>query len=167
MKLDERDEKLLEILQEDARISQAEIANMLNISEATVRRRILALIEADVMKIAAVANPFKLGFHLIVIMGLNVEYGKSARIEAALAELPEVRFLGITLGSYDLMLEAWFRSNDELLRFMTKTLVEIPGIVSTRSHQVIKLSKYTYDWGKRIGKAESAETIVLSDARNS
>ena len=167
MKLDARDEKLLAILQEDARISQAEIASMLDVSEATVRRRILALLDADVMKIAAVANPFKLGFHLIVIMGLNVKHGQSARIEAALAELPEVRFLGVTLGSYDLMLEAWLRSNDELLRFMTKTLVEIPGIVSTQSHQVIKLSKYTYDWGKGVGKLESAETSVLSDARNS
>lgn len=152
MILDERDQKLLEILQEDARVSQAEIASILDISEATVRRRIIGLLDAGVMKIAAVANPFKLGFNLIVIMGLNVQHGQVERVEAALADLPEVRFLGVTLGSYDLMLEAWFRSNNELLHFVTKTLVEIPGIVSTQSHQVIKLCKYTYDWGKNDGQ---------------
>lgn len=148
MNLDDLDLRLLAILQEDARVSQSELAERLGTSEATVRRRMLALIQANVMKIAAVTNPFKLGFELIVIMGLNVQHGRMREVEQALAELSEVRFLGVTLGSYDLMLEAWFRSREELLHFMTLTLVGIPGIVSTHSYQVIKLSKYTYDWGK-------------------
>jgi Lrp/AsnC family transcriptional regulator, regulator for asnA, asnC and gidA len=160
MKIDALDNRLIAILQDDARISQAELAEILGTSEATVRRRMMALINANVMKIAAVTNPFKLGFGLIVIMGLNVQHTHLRSVEAALAALPEVRFLGVTLGSYDLMLEAWFRSNDDLLRFMTATLVDIPGIASTHSYQVVKLSKYTYDWGK--GAVDEAEPRIAT-----
>jgi hypothetical protein len=46
------------------------------------------------------------------------------------------------------MLEAWFRSRDEMVRFMTDTLASVPGIGRSDSYQVIRLSKYTYDWGR-------------------
>jgi Lrp/AsnC family transcriptional regulator for asnA, asnC and gidA len=61
--------------------------------------------------------------------------------------MPEIRFAGITLGTYDLVAEAWFRSNEELLAFLTDKLSAIPGIQRTESLQVLKMIKYAYDWG--------------------
>jgi Lrp/AsnC family transcriptional regulator for asnA, asnC and gidA len=69
-------------------------------------------------------------------------------VENYISELPQVRFLGVTLGHYDLILEAWFRTNEEVIDFVTNTLTSEPGIDRADSFQVIKLSKYTYDWGK-------------------
>ena len=100
------------------------------------------------IRIVAVANPFALDYQLIVIVGLRVDKSRLAEVEQHLLKLPEIRFLGVTMGSYDFMLEAWFHSRDDLLIFLTQTLAHVPGITSSDSFQVIKLSKYAYDWGK-------------------
>lgn len=146
--IDQLDKELVEILQENARVTNAELAGQLGVSEATVRRRIEKLLARDVMRIRAVADPFKLGYAVIVIIGLWVEKPYLRQAEEHVCSLPEARFVGVTMGAYDLMLEAWFRTRDEMVRFMTDTLASVPGIGRSESFEVIRLSKYTYDWGK-------------------
>ena len=146
--VDSLDIKLVEILQENARVTNSELATQLGVSEATVRRRIEKLLEKDVMRIRAVADPFKLGYAVIVIVGLWVEKSHLRQAEEYVCALPEARFVGVTMGSYDIMLEAWFRSREGMVRFMTETLADVPGIGRSDSFQVIRLSKYTYDWGR-------------------
>jgi Lrp/AsnC family transcriptional regulator for asnA, asnC and gidA len=102
----------------------------------------------DVIRVVAVANPFKLGFNIMAIIAIETRKNMLASVERTLQEMPQVRFLGVTLGAYDLMLEAWFTSNDELLRFVTVDLAGIEGITRTESFQIMRLSKYTYDWGR-------------------
>lgn len=147
-KIDYLDMQLVSILQEDARLTNADLAGQVGVSEATVRRRIDKLIERDVIRIRAVADPFKLGYAVIVIIGLWVEKSHLRQAEEYVCALPEARFVGVTMGSYDLMLEAWFRSREEMVHFMTDTLAAVPGIGRSDSFQVIRLSKYTYDWGR-------------------
>jgi Lrp/AsnC family transcriptional regulator for asnA, asnC and gidA len=147
-KINDLDKEIVGILQENARLPNAELAAQLGVSESTVRRRIDSLLAKDVIQIRAVADPFKLGYAVIVIVGLWVEKPHLREAEEYVCALPEVRFVGVTMGSYDLMLEAWFRSREELVHFMTETLADVPGIGRSDSFQVIRLSKYTYDWGK-------------------
>jgi len=146
-KIDEQDRRILELLQDDGTLTNTQIADQLGVSEATIRRRRAQLLENDVMRVVAVANPFRLGFTVMAIIGLQVEQSLISEIEQALIRRPEVRFLGMTLGEYDLMMEAWFKSNDALLQFVTKTLAQMEGIQRTESFQIMRLSKYTYDWG--------------------
>jgi Lrp/AsnC family transcriptional regulator for asnA, asnC and gidA len=146
--IDEIDREIIEKLQENGTLTNTELADRLGISEATVRRRRAQLQDNNVIKVVAVANPFKLGFNIIAIVGVQVRKNLLVEVEQALAEMPEVRFLGVTLGEYDLMLEAWFSSNNELLHFVTDTLAHVEGIRRTESFQIMRLSKYTYDWGK-------------------
>jgi Lrp/AsnC family transcriptional regulator for asnA, asnC and gidA len=134
--------------QENARLTHSVLARQLGVSEATVRRRIEKLIEKDVIRIRAVADPFKLGFAVIVIIGLWVEKSYLRQAEEYVCALPEARFVGVTMGSCDLKLEAWFRSREEMVCFMTETLANVPGIGRSDSFEVTRLSKYTYDWGR-------------------
>jgi Lrp/AsnC family transcriptional regulator for asnA, asnC and gidA len=147
-KIDHIDKELVEILQEDARVTNADLAGQLGVSEATVRRRIDKLLANDVIRIRAVADPFKLGYAVIVIIGMWVEKAHLREAEEYVCALPEARFVGVTMGSYDIMMEAWFRSREEMVHFMTDALVQVPGIGRSDSFQVIRLSKYTYDWGR-------------------
>jgi Lrp/AsnC family transcriptional regulator for asnA, asnC and gidA len=147
-KLDTIDNKIVAFLQDDGTLTNAEIALRLGTSEATIRRRRSRLQDDDIIRIVAVADPFKLGFEVIAIIGVQTQSGHLGQVEQALTEMPEVRFLGVTLGTYDLILEAWFRSNDELLHFITVTLAELEGIQRSESFQIMRLSKYTYDWGQ-------------------
>ncbi len=146
-KIDDIDRELVELLQNDGTLSNVALADLLGISEATVRRRRARLEEEDIIRVVAVVNPFKLGFAIMAIIGVQTQRARLADVEYALKQMPQVRFLGVTLGTYDLMLEAWFKTNDDLLTFVTETLAHIDGITRTESFQIMRLSKYTYDWG--------------------
>jgi Lrp/AsnC family transcriptional regulator for asnA, asnC and gidA len=90
-------------------------------------------------------NPIKLGFNFVTIIGVHAVANRITAVEAALEVLPQVHFLGLTTGGYDLMLEAWLRSLEDLVRFTTETLAGIDGIIRTDVFQFIRLSKY-YGW---------------------
>ena len=145
--LDELDRRIIAVLQENARLTNAEVAQQVGSSEPTVRRRVERLLREDVIKIVAVAEPFPLGFHVVAILGLQIDHRHLGEIERALSAMPEVRFAGVTLGSYDVVAEAWFHNNEELLAFLHGRLGEIAGIQRVESLQVVKMVKYTYDWG--------------------
>jgi Lrp/AsnC family transcriptional regulator for asnA, asnC and gidA len=153
-RLDDIDRSIVHLLQDDGNLSNVEIAKRLKISEATARRRRVYLHADEVIRVVAVANPFKLGFNIMAIIGIQTQKNLLSSVEQTLQEMPEVQFLGVTLGTYDLMLEAWFKSNDELLRFVTVDLAKVEGITRTESYQIMRLSKYTYDWGRPTAPSE-------------
>ncbi len=144
--LDELDHKIIAVLQENARLPNAAIAAQVGSSEPTVRRRVDRLLQESVIKIVAVASPFQLGYHVVAILGLQIDHSHLDQIEQALYAMPEIRFAGVTLGTYDVVVEAWFHSNDELLSFLHERLSKIAGIQRIESLQVAKMVKYTYDW---------------------
>jgi Lrp/AsnC family transcriptional regulator for asnA, asnC and gidA len=145
--LDDLDRKILALLQEDARLTNRAIATRLGSSEPTVRRRVERLLDSGVMKIVAVASPFALGHNLVTIVGLQIDRNFQRQIEGALQEMGEVRFVGLTLGSFDIMLEVWLENQEALLDFLSRRLGALPGIQRAEAWQVLRLSKYNYDWG--------------------
>ncbi len=146
-RLDSLDHQIIAVLQENARLSNAEVAALVGSSEPTVRRRVDRLLEQQVIKIVAVAPPFPLGYHVVAILGLQIDHSRLTEIQAALLAMPEIRFAGVTLGSYDVVTEVWFHSNADLLAFLHERLSKIPGIQRIESLQVVKMIKYAYDWG--------------------
>ena len=144
--LDELDHKIVTVLQENARLTNSEIAAQVGSSEPTVRRRVDRLLREQVIKIVAVAPPLQLGYHIVAILGLQIDHRHLTQIEEALSSMSEIRFAGVTLGSYDVVAEAWFHSNEELLAFLHERLSKIAGIQRIESLQVVKMVKYTYDW---------------------
>jgi Lrp/AsnC family transcriptional regulator for asnA, asnC and gidA len=144
VELDTLDRALVELLQEDARLSNREIAERVGSTEPTVRRRIDRLVRMGAVRIAAVVSPFALGYDVVAIIGLQIDRRKQASIEAMLGQLLEVRFLVLTVGSYDMMIEVWFRDNHDLLDFLATRLTSVHGILRAESWQVLKLAKYSY-----------------------
>jgi Lrp/AsnC family transcriptional regulator for asnA, asnC and gidA len=147
--LDSLDRKIISELETNARQTNGEIASKLNSSEPTIRRRIERLLNEQVIKIVAVATPFQLGYGVVAILGIQVDHKHLDSIEEALSAMQEVRFAGITLGTYDVVVEAWFHSNEELLGFLRERLSKLEGIGRIDSLQVAKMIKYTYDWSGR------------------
>lgn len=109
-------------------------------------RRVDRLLRHGVIKIVAVASPFQLGYHVVAILGIQIDHSHLDQIEEALYAMPEIRFAGVTLGAYDIVVEAWFHSNDDLLSFLHGRLSKIAGIQRIEALQVAKMVKYTYDW---------------------
>jgi Lrp/AsnC family transcriptional regulator for asnA, asnC and gidA len=147
IRLDTLDHKIIAVLQENARLTNAEVAAQVVSSEPTVRRRVDRLLQHQVIKIVAVAPPFSLGYHVVAILGLQIDHSRLTEIQEALLAMPEIRFAGVTLGSYDVVTEAWFHNNADLLSFLHERLSKITGIQRIESLQVVKMIKYAYDWG--------------------
>nr|MBC7246084.1 response regulator [Chloroflexota bacterium] len=144
--IDELDRRIIAFLQLDGRASNVEIARALGVAEATVRKRIERLLSEGVMRIAAVPSVNRLGLEVETVILLKVDPTRALRIGEQLAEMREVRAVRYTTGEYDLIVEAAFPSNDDLLHFLTNRLISIPGIQSTIISHVLKNIKQSCDW---------------------
>jgi Lrp/AsnC family transcriptional regulator for asnA, asnC and gidA len=141
----ETDLRIIRLLLADGALTNAAIAARLQTSEATVRRRRNRLEQEGYIRLVGSVNPIKLGFNCVAVIGVQAVANRIAAIEQALQKLPEIHLLGLSSGGYDLMLEAWLRSNEDLVRFTTESLARIDGIVRTDVFQFLKLSKF-YGW---------------------
>jgi len=140
-KTDLVDEKIVRLLGQDGRQTSEQIAKELNISAATVRRRIKKLIENDMLHFVAVVNPADFGFPQPAVVAIDVVPGKLDSVLNKLSELPEVKWTATTVGRYDIIGGLRFRSIDYLSEFVTNTLNHIDGIKDSETFICLKGSK--------------------------
>ena len=148
MVLDEVSKAIIEQLQQDGRRSYAAIGKVVGLSEAAVRQRVQRLVDSGVMQVVAVTDPLELGFARQAMVGIRVT-GQLEPVADALAELPEVDYVVITAGSYDLLAELVCESDDHLLELISMKIRSIPNVESTETFMYLKLAKQIYSWGVR------------------
>lgn len=146
--LDDVSKGIIEQLQQDGRRSYAAIGKVVGLSEAAVRQRVQRLVDSGVMQVVAVTDPLELGFARQAMVGIRVS-GQLEPVADALAELPEIDYVVITAGSYDLLAELVCESDDHLLSLISGKIRTIDGVVSTETFMYLRLRKQTYSWGVR------------------
>lgn len=144
--IDDVDLRIIQLLQEDGRRPTSAVARELRLPEATTRRRIDRLIREEIIRVVAVADSEKLNLPIHVLIGLQVDLTKAEEISAALCQLDEVRWVVITTGPQEFVLEAFFRSTQHFHDFLVKRLAQIPGITRTQTSTVLTLLKNIYRW---------------------
>ena len=149
--LDDLDLGILAALSENPSLTNSELAGRLFSTASTIRRRRHALLRAGVYREGILINPSALGYGILAMIGLQVEYSRMAEVQDALIDLTELRFIGRTLGRYDLLAEGWFRSREELLEFITATVGGIPGVIRAETFEMLKWIKAAYDWAQDKG----------------
>jgi Lrp/AsnC family transcriptional regulator for asnA, asnC and gidA len=146
--LDDVSKAIIEQLQQDGRRPYATIAKAVGLSEAAVRQRVQRLLDAKVMDIVAVTDPTTLGFLRWAMVGLRVE-GDLQTVADKLAALPEVDYVVITAGSFDLLAEVVCEDDAHLLRLLNDHIRSIPQIQHSETFVYLRLAKQTYTWGTR------------------
>jgi Lrp/AsnC family transcriptional regulator for asnA, asnC and gidA len=146
--IDDTDKSLIEALQRDGRMPYTKLAEHVGLSEAAVRQRVQRLIESGVTQIVAVTDPMTVGFRRIAMIGLNVE-GDTRAVADAIAAIPEIDYVVLVSGSFDVLLEVVCEDDDHLLRLLNDKIRAIPGVRSTESFTYLRLYKQTYAWGTR------------------
>lgn len=141
---------IIEQLQEDGRRPYAAIGKAVGLSEAAVRQRVQKLIDQGAMRIGAVTDPISVGLRRQATVGLSVE-GDLEPVADALAELPEVEYVVITAGSFDLLVEVVCADDEQLLEVVNRRIRALPGVRATESFVHLKLRKQARTWssGKR------------------
>jgi Lrp/AsnC family transcriptional regulator for asnA, asnC and gidA len=146
--LDDVNKLIIEQLQRDGRMSYAALAKIVGLSEAAVRQRVQRLLDTGVMQIVAVTDPLMLGFARQVMIGIKVTGDMRAAAEA-IAAIPEVDYVVICAGGYDLLAELVCTDDDHLLHLLNDTIRTVPGVTATETFVYLKLAKQTYAWGTR------------------
>ena len=144
---DSVDLQIIDYLQKDGRVTFVTIAEALGITESTVRRRVTAILDSGIMQVAAIISPARVGFTTVAMIGIKVERSRLNQVVKELSDMTCVRYLALSTGKYDLIIEVVQESNESLLDFLVGRLEDIPGIVRTDTHLLLKLSKETFDWG--------------------
>ncbi|NLV91132.1 MAG: Lrp/AsnC family transcriptional regulator [Firmicutes bacterium] len=139
--LDELDFAIIRFLETDGRMPYTTIASELNVAESTVRKRITRLIDSKVLEIVAIPDPVKVGLGTVALIGVKIEGDDLQTAVEILQEKEMVRFIGVTTGTFDLMIGVTMDSNERLFDFVTHTLRKIPGVVGSQTSLILKVFK--------------------------
>ncbi len=146
-RLDHTDRAIIALLNEDGRMSSAEIARRLtDVPPRTVSYRIDHLIERGIISVKAIVNPPALGYNVLADVFLEVEPGRVRAVADIVASFPEVSYVACATGDSDVSISVRVRNNEELFNFVTDQLSEIPGVRRTQTHLLPVMIKDIDSW---------------------
>lgn len=146
--LDHASKAIIEQLQQDGRRAYSTIGKAVGLSEAAVRQRVQKLHDTGVMQIVAVTDPTQVGFSRSAMVGISVN-GDVEAVAEKLEKLPEVAYMVMVAGKYDILAECVTEDDDHLLDVVNRQIRAIAGVISTETFMYLKLRKQTYTWGTR------------------
>ena len=142
--MDDLDTKIISLLQEDGRASNAGIAREVGVSEGTVRRRLKQLIQEEFIRVVALLDPGKMGYASEALVGVRVDPDKIDQVAERLAALEEVNWVAETTGSFDIFAWATLESSTTLGIFLRTKIGTIPGIRRTETFVNLAVKKRWY-----------------------
>ncbi|MBN2049175.1 MAG: Lrp/AsnC family transcriptional regulator [Spirochaetales bacterium] len=131
--LDDIDRQILRELRKDGRASYRVIADNLNIADGTVRARVSRMTDLGILKISPLVNPFYFKNSILAHIGMQLESRTHHETMRKIAELEGVLSVCNSAGEFDLMVEVYLHSRDELNHFLFGLLPKIEGIKSTHT----------------------------------
>ncbi|UCG69735.1 MAG: Lrp/AsnC family transcriptional regulator [Thermoplasmata archaeon] len=141
IELDKTDRRILGMLNKDARLSFRSISRELKISLTKVTSRVKKLEREGIIKgYIPLLDPEKLGYDMLVIIGLDISKAKIVEIQQNIAKDPHVIAAYNTIGQWDSVIIARFRSRVDLDTFIHKVL-SIQGVDKTYTQLVLNIVK--------------------------
>jgi Lrp/AsnC family transcriptional regulator for asnA, asnC and gidA len=144
--MDEKDEKIIEMLLKDGRATTNDISKKTGIPQTTVHNRIKRLVEdGTIGRFTIELDNLKMGRNILAFIFCTVEYKVDGRkidqeeVATKLLIFPEVLEASIVTGETDIILKAGFRDVEHLNEFIIKRLRKIEGIEKTRTSVVMKV----------------------------
>jgi DNA-binding Lrp family transcriptional regulator len=146
MPLDATDWKILGRLQDDARVSNVELAKAVHLSPSPCLSRVRALEEAGVIgRYVTLLDPLKIGLQVSVFIQVSLE--KQMRnaldtFESSVLARDEVMECYLMTGDADYLLRVIVPDVQSIERFIVDYLAKIPGVSSIKSSFALKQVKY-------------------------
>lgn len=142
--LDEISLKILNILQEKARIPNVEVARQVGMAPSAVLERIRKLEKQGVIDGYEVRlNPERFGRSLIAFVFVRVADSAAAGVGDRLAEIPEVQEVHFTAGEDCYLVKLRASDHRELGSILREKIASLPGVRSTRTLTVLETLKET------------------------
>jgi len=145
VKIDDLDKQIIKLLSRDGRMSFTEIAQRLNVTEKTIRARYNNLIEKKILEVVGIVNPISLGVKVGSIIQIKVLPTKLMNIVEQLKAKKEIRYITLTSGDYQLLIQINLKDYDELTK-VVKELMNMDGIIGTNVMMQMDVYKNTFDY---------------------
>lgn len=139
--MDELDLDIIKFLREDGRMRFTRIAEELGVAEGTVRNRVARLQEEKIIQIIGMTDPHRMGYEAPAMIGVTIQPPHLEEAAATIAAMPEVSYLILVSGGYDLIVEVLCRDREHLARFLREQLQEVVGITRTQTFMILHTYK--------------------------
>ena len=148
-RLDELDQKIVDALAIDARTSNRKIAAELGVTEGTVRGRIKRMEDEGQIRITAETNIDHLRNPTLAYIWVEVDSAMEVKdVAQALADTPQIGFVAVTLGRFDILAITLVQNNGQLADFLNTKVSVIPGVRRTECSLGVTFVKHDYRMSK-------------------
>jgi Lrp/AsnC family leucine-responsive transcriptional regulator len=143
MTLDRFDRRILEVLQQDGRISNQDLADRIGLSPSPCLRRVRALEESGIIAgYRAMLDARKLGLSLIAFVSISMDRHtpeRFANFDATVAALPEVLECSLITGrDADYQLKIIVRDMEAFQELLLNRITRIDGVSGVHSSFVLR-----------------------------
>lgn len=143
--LNRTDRRLLHLLQQNARLSYAELARQVGLSTTPCKQRVMRLErEGYIRAYQAILNPDLLGAGLLVFVQIRLNRTAQdifADFKQHALELPEVQECYLVSGNFDYLIKARVADMNAYRAFLGETLLALPGVQDSTSYVVMEQVK--------------------------
>jgi len=141
------DRNILRTLQQDGRLSYAELARRVGLTTTPCIERVRRLERDGVITgFSALVNPRAVGAALVVFVQIRLSRTSQDNFEqfkAAATELPEVQECYLVSGNFDYLIKARVADMSAYREFLGETLLGLPGVQESTSYVVMETVKET------------------------
>ena len=145
--LDDLDKAILEQLQIDGRISNADLARRINLSPPATHARVRQLEKRGyIRQYTALLDREKTGYDMLCFVQMSLQLHQQEnidRVRTAINQMPEVLECYHLTGEYDYLLKVVVRNRKDLERFIMDRLTPIPGVARVHTSLVLTEVKST------------------------
>lgn len=142
--MDALDSQILERLQENGRSRYTAIAKELGVAEGTVRNRVAKLMDDGVLQIIGMVDPHQVGYNALAMIGVSIHPPHLDTAASTIAALPQVSYLVLVSGEFDLMMEVLCKDRESLAAFLRDKLHNIPGVHHTETFPILHTYKMAH-----------------------
>ncbi len=144
---DNLDEAILEILQQEGRISNKELANRVNLSPPAVHARLKRLEQQGyIRRYVALLDRELIGYDMLCFINVTLQLHQLEHVESfrkRMLELPQVLECHHLTGEYDYLLKVVVRTRKDLENFVVRQLTPVPGVARIHTSLVLTEIKST------------------------
>ena len=131
IKIDKTDKEILELLQENSKITFKDIGEKLDMAPSSIHHRVKKLEKNGIIKNYSInIDPFKVGYGTIAILGMSVDPLKMKQVVKELTKIEKIQLVVTTSGDHDIVIQMMAKDEKELWRFVNEHIKTIDGVKS-------------------------------------
>jgi Lrp/AsnC family transcriptional regulator for asnA, asnC and gidA len=141
--IDDLDFTILAHLQQDGRKPFAQIAKELGLAVGTIRNRVLKMLDDKTLSIIARVNPQRVGFNAYTTILVSIQPDCLGESSKEIARFPEVSYLSIITGEYDVMVDVMCRDTQHLKDFLINRLAKVKGLRDFKTMLILDVYQFS------------------------